>query len=709
MNKLLTIKLFALIFGSTIFTLRAAEGMWLPVLIEKFNIDVMHENGFKLTADDIYNINNASMKDGVMIFGGGCTAELISPEGLILTNHHCGFSQIQKHSSVQNDYLTNGFWATNRSEELSNSGLSVTFLKYMRDVSSDVLNGINDKITEAERKRIIKQKSDSIIYNAIKNTHFKAEVESFYEGNQYFLFVNEVFTDVRLVGAPPSAVGGFGGDTDNWVWPRHSGDFSLFRIYADANNLPKDYSDDNVPYSAPYFFPISIKGVTPNDFTMVFGYPGSTNQYCPSNHIEMLVNTLYPALIDVRTQKLDIIHHYSNLNPEYRIKYAAKEASVSNAWKKWQGEIKGLTRFEVIEKKKELEKGILQKYNTEQDVAGMFDKYNELYHQLTQVNVSYMLLREVFLSNGAECFTIANKMGNHVISTTKKGNNLDKALIASTYKDYSAEVDKALTEKLLAVILSHLEPKYIPATLLKIAEKEKNNTHNITTRLFEKTLFSDSGFVHANMGKHLNKKIGKDPCYLIFDEVLDIYYKNLMPAVNSIQLQIDSLNRIFTKLQMDFAQDKVLFPNANSTLRLTYGKVEGYRPRDGVVYDYITTHEGILEKDNPDIYDYNVPDKLRTLLTEGNFGPYALPDGRLPVCFAASNHTTGGNSGSPVLNAEGHLVGINFDRAWDGVMSDLYYNEAICRNISVDIRYVLFIIDKFAGAGYLLDEMKIIR
>lgn len=709
MTKLLIINLFTLIFGATIFPLRAAEGMWLPVLIEKFNIDVMHENGFKLTADDIYNINNASMKDGVMIFGGGCTAELISPEGLILTNHHCGFSHIQKHSSVQNDYLTNGFWATNRSEELSNSGLSVTFLKQMRDVTSDVLNGINDKINEEERKRIIKQKSDSIIDKAIKNTHFKAEVESFYEGNQYFLFVNEVFTDVRLVGAPPSAVGGFGGDTDNWVWPRHSGDFSLFRIYADANNLPKDYSDDNVPYSAPYFFPISLKGVSPNDFTMVFGYPGSTNQYCHSNHIEMLVNTLYPALIDVRTQKLDIIHHYSNLNPEYRIKYAAKEASVSNAWKKWQGEIKGLTRFEVVEKKKELEKGILQKYNTEQNVAEMFDKYSELYHQLTQVNVSYMLLREVFLSNGAECFTIANKMGNHVISTTKKGNNLDKSLIASTYKDYSTEVDKALTEKLLTVILTKVEPKYIPATLLKIAEKEKNNTQNITTRLFDKTIFSDSAFVHANMGKHLNKKVSKDPCYLIFDEVLDIYYKNLMPAVNSIQLQIDSLNRIFTKLQMDFAQDKVLFPNANSTLRLTYGKVEGYRPRDGVVYDYITTHEGILEKDNPDIYDYNVPDKLRTLLTEANFGPYALPDGRLPVCFAASNHTTGGNSGSPVLNAEGHLVGINFDRAWDGVMSDLYYNQAICRNISVDIRYVLFIIDKFAGAGYLLDEMKIIR
>ena len=709
MRKLINIALFTLLLVHATFTANAVEGMWLPVLIEKFNIQAMQEAGFKLTANDIYNVNNVSMKDGIMVFDGGCTAELISPEGLILTNHHCGFSQIQEHSSIENDYLTEGFWAKNRTEELSNPGLTVSFLKYMRDVTDDVLKRINHTTTERERKRIIKEVSDSICNLATKNTHYKAEVESFFEGNQFYLFVSEVFTDVRLVGAPPSAVGGFGGDTDNWVWPRHSGDFSIFRIYADTNNLPKDYSDNNVPYKSPYYFPVSLKGVNEDDFTMVFGYPGSTNQYCHSHHIDMLVNTVYPQLIDVRTQKLDIIHHFSNVNADYRIKYAKKEASISNAWKKWQGEIKGLERFDVLQKKKQLEKELLDNNEEEYNIREMYKKYHDLYQRLSRINVSYMLLREVFLSNGAECFSIANKMGNHIISTTKKGNNLDKSLIAFTYKDYSAEVDKALTEKLLAVILNKVEPKYIPATLLKIAEKEKNNTQNITNRLFDKTIFSDSGFVHANMGKHLNKKVSKDPCYLIFDEVLDIYYKNLMPEVNSIQLQIDSLNRIFTKLQMEFAQDKVLFPNANSTLRLTYGKVQGYQPRDGVVYEYFTTHQGILEKDNPDIYDYNVPEKLRELLYNGDFGPYALPDGRLPVCFAASNHTTGGNSGSPVINAEGHLVGINFDRAWDGVMSDLYYNSNICRNISVDIRYVLFIIDKFAGAGYLLDEMKIVR
>ncbi|WP_282037431.1 S46 family peptidase [Saccharicrinis aurantiacus] len=703
-------------------SIKAAEGMWIPILLQKYNIEEMQELGFKLTAEDIYSVNQASMKDAVVIFGSGCTGELISNEGLLITNHHCGYSAIQSHSSLENDYLTNGFWAMNRDEELTNPGLKATFLRSMKDVTEAVLEGVTEEMTEKERNSVISKNSKAIKDEAIKDTHFTAVLKPFFHGNQYFLFVNEVFTDVRLVGAPPSAIGKFGGDTDNWMWPRHTGDFSLFRIYANEDNEPAEYAEENKPYTPKHHFPISMKGVSEGDFTMVFGYPGSTYEYVPSYHIKMITEKVNPTLIDVRTKKLEIMNRYQGADPAVRIKYAAKNASTSNSWKRWIGEIKGLDKLNAIEKKEEQEVAF-QKWA---DASGndkyktVLTEYKGIYEEYSKYYITYSYISEMIRRNGMEGVGLSGYFDG-LISEIEK-DTVDNEVVLSKkegiitryqkfFKDYYMPLDKEETAMLLQVYQENIDANFLPDVYMLINGKYNGDISKYVDMVFEKSVFMNQNTAEAfvnNFSKKSIKKLHKDPAYILLDSFVELAKSNVVDQYKELRSKIMLLDRTYMAGLMEFENDKVFYPDANFTLRVSYGQVSAYEPKDAVQFKYYTTLEGIIEKDNPDIYDYRVPAKLKELHTTKDFGKYEV-NGTVPVCFVATNHTTGGNSGSPVVNANGELIGINFDRAWEGVMSDLMYNPEQCRNISLDVRYVLFLIDKFAGASYLLNEMTIIE
>ncbi|TAJ15765.1 S46 family peptidase [Marinilabiliaceae bacterium JC017] len=703
---------------------RADEGMWIPMLLKKYNIEEMQRLGFKLTAEDIYSVNRACLKDAVVIFGRGCTGELISDQGLVITNHHCGYGQIQYHSSVKHDYLTNGFWAMSQEEELVNPGLTVTFLKRMEDVTTQVLEGVTDQMSLKERDSVIVKNMTAIKKAAIKDTHYKAVLKPFFHNNQYFLFVNEVFKDVRLVGAPPSAIGKFGGDTDNWMWPRHTGDFSLFRIYADKENQPAEYSKDNVPYKPAMHFPVSLKGVKEGDFTMVFGYPGSTYEYVPSYHLEMLTETINPKLIDVRTEKLRIMNRYQEADAKVRIQYAAKNARVSNSWKRWIGENKGLAKLNAINKKKAFEQSFQQWVEVNNDLnkkyGDLLADYKKLYQEYTTYRLAGDYTSELIYRNGIEIAKLAGSFD--ALAELYKAETKDEKAIAKLketlskaaklyFKDYHLPLDKEMTAMLLDRYRQNVPADFHPNIYQTIDKKYKGNTEKYVDAVFKKSNFINQQQLEAlinNFNEKQIKILEKDPAFLLFMSFKELYKTTIYKQLKSFNQQLAELNRLYMAAQMKFEKDKVFYPDANFTLRVSYGQVKGYKARDGVFYDNVTTLEGIIEKDNPDIYDYRVPEKLKELYKKKDFGRYEV-NGSVPVCFVATNHTTGGNSGSPVLNAEGHLIGVNFDRAWEGVMSDLMYNPEQCRNISLDIRYVLFLIDKFAGAGYLLDEMTVVE
>ncbi len=699
--------------------LKADEGMWIPMLLEKYNIEQMQEMGFKLSAEDVYSVNQACLKDAVVIFGRGCTGELISDKGLLVTNHHCGYGEIQYHSSVENDYLTNGFWAMSPEEELVNPDLTVTFLKRMEDVTDRVLEGVSDDMKSVDREKKIKENIAAIKAEAVKDTHYTAVLKPFFNGNQYFLFINEIFKDVRLVGAPPSAMGKFGGDTDNWMWPRHTADFSMFRIYADKDNKPAKYSKDNVPYKPAKHFSVSMKGVEEGDFTMVFGYPGSTYQYVPSYHLEMLTETINPKLIDVRTEKLDIMNRYQEADPAVRIQYAAKNARISNSWKRWIGENRGLEILDAINKKRTYEKNFQAWSDANaKEYSNVLAQYKKVYDEYSNYRLAYGYYREMIPSNGMEIASLANKMD--VLKAIYKAEKVDEQAVGKLkeqllkkvdlfFKDYYKPLDKELTAKLLGMYAANIDAEFQPEVYGVINGKYKGDVDKYVDMLFAKSIFDTKEsvveFVNAFNAKSI-KKLEKDPAYILNASFNKVYNEVIYPELNKQKL--NKLNRQYMAAQMKFEDDRVFYPDANFTLRVSYGQVKGYNPRDAVYYKHFTTLEGIIEKDNPDIYDYRVPEKLKELYEAKDYGRYEV-EGTVPVCFIATNHTTGGNSGSPVLNAEGHLIGINFDRAWEGVMSDLMFNPDQCRNISLDMRYVLFIIDKFAGAGYLLDEMTIVE
>ncbi len=692
--------------------------MWIPMLLEKYNLAEMQEKGFKLSAADIYDVNNASMKDAIVLFGRGCTGELISNEGLLITNHHCGYSNIQAHSSVENDYLTDGFWAMNKSEELPNPGLTVSFLEYMEDVSDRVFKGTEGLEDEALQNKI-QENSERIKSEAAQNGKFKTDVKPLFYGNQYFLYVYKVYRDVRLVGAPPSAIGKFGGDTDNWMWPRHTGDFSVFRIYAGKDNEPADYSPENVPYQPKKFFPVSLKGIQPGDFTMVFGYPGTTMQYWPHQAVELTMDQRDPDRVMLRDKKLEIIGRDMEADRKVRIQYAAKYASISNAWKKWQGEIKGLERLNAVNKKLEYE-ATFRNWATgngrwENEFKPVFENFDTLYTEYGKYIKASDYYSEV-VYKGVELFGQAKTLNS--IITDIEGNQEDKAKalrvsmkkgLDGFYKNFNQPTDEKLCVALLPTLVNDLDADFVPAKVSEIVHKY--SAEELINKVYRKSILADRTKLEKLLESGSDKqilKLRKDPVLAIFNALNFLHETAISPNVKSLNAAIDANMKNYVAGLMEMKKGQAFYPDANLTMRVTYGQVEGYKPRDGVTYDYFTTLKGIMEKGNPEIYDYDVPERLKELYREKDFGRYAA-HGSVPVAFVASNHTSGGNSGSPVVNANGELIGVNFDRCWEGTMSDIMYEPEVCRNISLDIRYALFIIDKFAGAGYLLDEMQIVE
>jgi len=705
-------------------SLKADEGMWIPLFLKKYNIEDMQKKGFKLTAEDIYSVNQASMKDAIMIFGGGCTAELISDQGLILTNHHCGYSRIQSHSSLENDYLTNGFWAMSKKEELVNEGLTVTFLVRMEDVTDQVLEGVEEDTHDDMREKIVEANINRISEEAGKDNDYKIAVKSFFFGNQYLMFIEKVFSDIRLVGAPPSAIGKFGGDTDNWMWPRHTGDFSLFRIYADENNEPAEYSENNVPFKPAKHFPVSLKGVKKGDFTMVFGYPGRTQEYLTSYAVDMIQNKINPERINIRQNVIDIMSAAMENDPKVRIQYSSKYASVSNYWKKWLGENRGLEILNAVEKKKDTEEQLTKWIGESKDriakYSWLLPKFKELYEAYTP----YMKAEEYFYEAIWRMESV--KFSSKLASLLRKGEGMTIEDIESTkkyaktfFKDYNFELDKKLFNALLKLYYFNAGAEFRPE-ILSFAETlgqvdiDCNDALDYFTDFyFENTFYLNEDkfneFIEKfTYGTENESKIKDTPAYNFFYDFVNVYYTKIVPSTDKYTNKIEKMNRLYMKALMEADTAKVFYPDANSTLRVSYGQVNTYEPKDGVKYRYFTTLEGVMQKDNPEIYDYDVPNKLRELYKNKDYGRYA-ENGKIHVCFIASNHTSGGNSGSPVINGNGEIIGLNFDRNWEGTMSDIMYNPDQCRNISLDIRYVLFIIDKFAGAKHLIEEMTIVE
>ncbi|RKS25880.1 peptidase S46-like protein [Flavobacterium endophyticum] len=688
-------------------------GMWIPSLLKGMNETEMKNLGMKMSASDIYDVNKSSLKDAVPQFNGGCTSEVISSKGLLLTNHHCGFGEIQAHSTVEHDYLTDGFWAMSLEEELPNPDLEVTFIVKIEDVTSQILNGVSDISSEAEKQKKVQENIASLTKSSPKEAWQENRIRTFYEGNQYILFVVESYKDVRLVGAPPSSIGKFGSDTDNWVWPRHTGDFSLFRIYADKNNRPAAYSKDNVPYTPKHFLPVSIKGVEEDDFTLVFGYPGRTTEYLPSVAVEQIVNNLNPAKIEIRDKALKVADGFMRKDKAIKIQYASKYASIANYWKKWIGETQGLKKSNAIEIKKKFEKEFLEKVNKagkQAEYGNLFADFEKNYAEIAPYALSRDYFTEVVLRN-TELLTIGyrlyqleqvyNSRGEQSFKDRKEATI--KAL-EETYKDFNATVDEKVFEQLIELYATKAPKQFLPATL-KNADYKK-----LTDRVYDSKLTSYKGLKELLSGdaKAVMAKINADKGYQFVKSLADTYLKEVSPKYDEINLKIAALQRTYMKGILELSPKEArIFPDANSTLRVTYGKVKGYSPSDAVTYSHTTYLDGVMEKYIPGDYEFDVPAKLIDLYNKKDYGQYGKK-GKMPVCFIGTNHTTGGNSGSPAIDAKGNLIGLNFDRVWEGTMSDIYYDPAICRNIMVDMRYVLFIIDKYAGAKHLINEMKIV-
>ncbi|MBO5814531.1 MAG: S46 family peptidase [Bacteroidales bacterium] len=684
-------------------TARADEGMWLPSLISQRIAD-MQEKGFRLDADDIYSINQASLKDAVVLFGRGCTGELISPEGLLLTNHHCGYGQIQQHSSVEHDYLKDGFWAMNRSEELPNKGLTVSFLERMDDVTAQVLSGYTPDMTEEQRVELVKKNSQALIDEAVKEGKgLRATVEALYYGNQYFLFLYREYADVRLVGAPPSSIGKFGGDTDNWMWPRHTGDFSMFRIYADKDNNPAPYSKDNVPYRPKKYFHISTKGVHEGDFTFIYGFPGRTQEYIHSEGVRYIEEIGDPHKIHLRTLRLDIMNKHQSESQKVRIQYSSKNAGVSNAWKKWQGEVKGIKKMKTVQTKQEFERAF-DKWAQGGEFDGVVSKIASIYAELEP----YQFATDYYTETVR---TI--EVANFAMSTARlfKQDGFDKAkaaeLAETFYKDWYLPIDK---ESFIAVMNEY--EKNVPADFKPVYYKEKLASYG-TIEAWAEDIFTNSIFIDPAKVDALTSEdketVMADPAVEFFNEFLKWYTADIQPVTTRLNQDLQLAYRDYMRGQMVYCRTqrvpKAFYPDANLTLRVAYGHIKGYSPADGTYYLPSSTIKGIMEKDNPEIFDYNIPQRLRDIYATKDYGRWSDASGEVPVCFIATNHTTGGNSGSPVINADGDLIGLNFDRVWEGTMSDIVFDPEICRNIALDVRYVLFTIEKIGGAGYLLDEM----
>lgn len=689
-------------------------GMWLPNLLSGMNEKEMKNLGMKMSVSDIYDVNKSSLKDAVPHFNGGCTSEVISPKGLLLTNHHCGFDAIQEHSSVEHDYLTNGFWAYKMEDELPNKDLVVTFIVKIEDVTVKVLEGTQSLTSEADKQKKIQENIQSLSTSLPKESWQENKIRTFYQGNQYILFLTETYKDVRLVGAPPSSIGKFGNDTDNWVWPRHTGDFSLFRIYADKNNRPSEYSKDNVPYTPKHFLPISLDGVKEDDFTLVFGYPGTTTEYLPAVAVDQIANEVNPARIEVRDAALKVEDGFMRKDNAIKIQYASKYARIANYWKKWIGESKGIRKSNAVAIKKKQEAEFTQKVNKagkQAEYGNLLSDFEKNYKEIAP----YTLAREYFLEvalRNTELLSVTYKLYQLEQLYNTKGeqsfNDRRKNLVdglGDFYKDFNKTVDEKVFEQLIDIYSKKTPKQFLPASLANIDAKKLSSEVYSESRI---TSYDGVKQLLNGDSKTVLDNLNKDKAFVLVKEMADKFLKEVSPKYDEINLRITALQRTYMKAQLELNKGSRIFPDANSTLRVTYGKVKGYEPKDATIYTPVTYLDGAMEKYIPGDYEFDVPAKLIDLYNKKDYGQYG-ENGKMPVCFIGTNHTTGGNSGSPAIDAKGNLIGLNFDRVWEGTMSDIYYDPAICRNIMVDMRYVLFIIDKYAGAKNLIDELKLVH
>lgn len=711
------VALLAFVFVLNLST-KADEGMWLPSLVGKLNIQKMNSIGCKLTAEQIYSINQSSLKDAVVALDrGSCTAEIVSADGLLLTNHHCGFGEIQAHSSVEHDYLRDGFWALKHEDELSNPGKTVTFLIRMEDVTDSVLTKVTDQMDDQTRSSKIREAASKIEKDAKGESGYETRVRSLFESNKYYLFVTETFKDIRLVGTPPQSIGKFGGETDNWMWPRHTGDFSMFRVYCGPDGKPAEYSKDNVPYHPKSFLPISLKGVEKNDFAMVMGYPGTTTRYRTSNEVKYTMDVVNTARITVREAKLDIIRDYMATSQKARIQYASKFARSSNYYKYSIGQNKGLVALNVIGKKQAIEQTFLKWVNETPERKAKYgsalDSINAAFQNPDQ-KIAFQYAREALLS-GAEIFAFAAESSS--LYQALKGS--DKARINATaeelrkslgeyFKDYDANTDRKLVGTLLRLYATKVNPRYIPGFFQMIGSKYKGNFDEYAQKMFQKTIFANQAKMESFLNKPSAKALDKDMAFVAMRSIFETL--NLISQdLSKTTAHLDKARRLFVAGLNEMNSDKAVYPDANSTMRLTYGTVDGYIPHDATYYDYFTTLKGYEEKGIAGDVDFDFPQRLIDLYKAKDYGQYGDKDGTLHTCFISNNDITGGNSGSPVINGNGELIGIAFDGNWEAMSGDVAFEPVLQKCINVDIRFVLWTIDKYAGAGHLVDEMKLVR
>lgn len=696
---------------------RADEGMWLLPYLQKLNIKEMKAKGLKLSSDQIYNVNGNSLKDAIVIFGGGCTGEIVSANGLVFTNHHCGYGSIQRLSSVEHDYLENGFWAMNYSEELPCPGMSVTFIRSIEDVSDQILPKLNDSMSEEQRQQCVDSLSKAITKAALpENSTKEAFIESFFGGNQYLMFVVERYKDVRLVGTPPSSIGKFGGDTDNWMWPRHTGDFSIFRVYSDKEGKPAAYSKDNIPYSTPTHLKISLKGVKPGDYTMIMGFPGSTERYMTSYEIDQVLNISNPNRIFIRGERQKLMMEDMVASEKVRLQYANKYAGSSNYWKNSIGESRGLRKLGVKGQKEALEARFRAWVNEDtarqQKYGNALDLIKESIHELNPI-LNYRQYISEALLRGTEIITFA-KMAD-VLLVDSLPNGLDTAAVAkylkgvsNIYKDYNTPTDRKIAKRMIRIVYDSLSKEERPDIFNVIDSLYAGDVERYVDYLFDNSLFATQERFETFLKNPNAEQLKNDPAYLLSKSVSRAYSRD-DKRVKELNNQYERGHRLFIAGLMEMMPDHKFYPDANFTIRLTYGQVLPYRPSDGVIYDYYTTLEGVIAKEDPsNPLEFTVPDKLKELFKNKDYGQYA-EDGTVRVGFLSNNDITGGNSGSPVLNGKGELIGLAFDGNWEAMSGDVAFEPELQRTISVDIRYVLFVIEKYAGATRLIDELTLVK
>ena len=698
----------------------ADEGMWLPHLLKTLNENEMQLKGLKITAEDIYSVNESSLKDAIVALNGGsCTAEMISSEGLMLTNHHCVDNLLQTHSTVENNYLEDGFWAMSKSEELKNENLSATFLISIEDVTGLFKDSLSIELSEAERNKKISEISKKIVSDKTDSTSYSARVRSFYGGNDFYLITYVTYKDVRLVGAPPSSIGKFGGDTDNWMWPRHTGDFALLRIYMAEDGSPADYSVDNIPYKPKHHLPIQLGGVENEDFTMIMGYPGRTNRYLTSFGVKEALEITYPEIVDIRTKKLEIMKSGMNSSKEIKLQYAAKYSGIANYWKYFIGQSKGLKSMRVYDKKVETENMLklwIDSANTDikEKYGNTLQILEEAYEKNTKVALNRTYLTEAIFQ-GPEILSFSYTMKNRINALPKDKEAKSQAirklkkLAKEFYKNYNAKVDQEMLAAMLEMYYYNV-PKHQHSKIFKKIENQLFGIKKLDFNYFAKNLFNRSYFSSEEKCLRFLKNpskllVEKDPAYLTVSSIYNKYLEELYPLRKEVRDLQRKGNRLFISALREMDTIKKFYPDANSTMRVTYGNVRDYKPGEAMLYDYYTTINGVMEKEDPTNDEFVVPKKLKELYKAGDFGRYSDNNGNLRVNFISNNDITGGNSGSPVINAWGEIVGTAFDGNWEAMSGDIAFEKNIQRTISVDIRYILFVIDKYANASYLIDEM----